>query len=329
MRSRSKRGFALFNCVLAAAFALSASVAWPQTYPSKPIRVIVPWPPGGTTDILGRLVAAEFYKAWGQQTFVDNRAGASGTIGADLLAKSPPDGHTIGIVISTVVVNPSLYGKVPYDALKDFVPTAFIAYVTDYVVVHPSLPAKDLKQLVALMKARPGEINFGSAGSGTSTHLAGEAFKLAAGVKINHIPYKGGFPALTDLVGGQLHMMFGNAGSTLPFIRSGKLRVLAVTSAKRVPPLPDTPTVAESGYPGFEVNEWYAMITPAGTPRPIVDKLNAEIARIINQPDLRQRMVNDIGADPVIMKPDEFATFYKTEFDKWAKVIKQAGLKIE
>jgi tripartite-type tricarboxylate transporter receptor subunit TctC len=321
--------FNFARCLFAALLVFNAAIAWPQAYPSKPIRVIVPWPPGGTTDILGRLVAAEFFKAWGQQTFVDNRGGASGTIGADLLAKSPPDGHTIGVVISTVVVNPSLYGKVPYDALKDFAPTAFIAYVTDYVVVHPALPAKDLKQLVALMKARPGEINFASAGSGTSTHLAGEAFKLAAGVKINHIPYKGGFPALTDLVGGQVHMMFGNAGSTLPFIRAGKLRVLAVTSAKRVPPLPDTPTVAESGYPGFEVNEWYAMIAPAGTPKPIVDKLNAEIARMINQPDIHQRMVNDIGADPVVMKPDEFAAFYRAEFDKWAKVIKQAGLKIE
>ncbi len=300
-----------------------------QNYPSKAIRMIVPWPPGGATDILGRMVAQEMSKTWGQQVIVDNRGGASAIIGTDLLAKSAPDGYTIGWIISTHVVNPSLYGKVPYDPIKDFIPITLVAYVTDFVSVHPSVPAKNLKELVALMKAKPGQINFASAGSGTSTHLAGELFKITAGVSINHIPYKGGGPALSDLVGGQVQMMFGNATSILPFIRGGKTRALAVTSIKRSPALPDVPTVAESGYPGFEVNEWYGIAAPASTPRPIIDKLNAEIVRFITAPAVRDRLATQMGADVAAMPPDEFARFVKSEFEKWTKVIKQGNLRAE
>jgi tripartite-type tricarboxylate transporter receptor subunit TctC len=300
-----------------------------QNYPSKTVRMIVPWPPGGTTDILGRMISQELTKTWGHQVIVDNRAGASAIIGTDLLAKSPPDGYTIGMLISTHVVNPSLYGKVPFDPLKDFIPITLVANVTDFVSVNPSLPVKNLKELVALMKAKPGQIAFASSGSGTSTHLAGELFKLTAGVNINHIPYKGGSPAITDLVGGQVQMMFGNATSILPFIRSGKVRAVAVTSIKRSPALPQVPTVAESGYPGFEVNEWYGVAAPAGTPRPIIDKLHAEILRYITSPEVRDRLVNQMGADVVGMPPDEYARFMKTEYEKWTKVVKQGNLKAE
>ena len=300
-----------------------------QSYPSKSIRMIVPWPPGGATDIFGRMLAQEMSKNWGQQVIVDNRGGASGIIGTDLLAKSPPDGYTIGWIISTHAVNPSLFGKVPFDPIKDFIPVTLVTYVTDFVSVHPSVPAKNLKELVALMKAKPGQINFASSGSGTSTHLAGELFKLTAGVSINHIPYKGGGPALTDLVGGQVQMMFGNATSILPFIRSGKVRALAVTSIKRNPALPDVPTVAESGYPGFEVNEWYGVAAPAGTPRPIIDKLNAEIVRFITTKETSEKLLNQMGAVVAAMPPDEFARFVKSEYDKWTKVVKQGKLKAD
>ena len=300
-----------------------------QDYPNKPIRMIVPWPPGGATDILGRLVAQEMFKNWGQSVIVENRGGASGIIGTELLAKSPPDGYTIGWIISTHVVNPSLYGKVPWDPIRDFTPVALVVFVTDFVSVHPTVPANNLKELVALMKAKPGEIAFGSSGAGTSTHLAGELFKQVAGVNINHIPYKGGGPVLNDLAGGHIPLMFGNATSILPFIRSGKVRALAVTSLERNPALPDVPTVAESGYPGFEVNEWYGIAVPAGTPQPIVDKLNAEITRIITSPEIKDRLISQMGATVVPMRPDEFARFVKDELAKWEKVVTEGKLKID
>ncbi len=305
------------------------NVALAQGYPNKPIRMIVPWPPGGATDILGRMVALELSKTWGQPVVVDNRGGASAILGTDLLAKSPPDGYTIGWIISTHVVNPSLYGKVPYDPINDFIPVTLVAHVTNFLSVHPSLPVNNLKELVALLKAKPGQIAFASSGSGTSVHLSGELFKQVAGVSINHIPYKGGGPALIDLAGGHVPLMFGNATSILPFIRSGKVRALAVTSIKRSPALPDVPTVAESGYPGFEVNEWYGIAVPAGTPRPIVDKLNAEITRIITTPEIKDRLVNQMGADVAAMPPDEFAKFVKAEFAKWTKVVTEGKLKAD
>lgn len=318
---------ALIASTIANAQTLAANPA--PNYPSKLVRVVVPWPPGGTTDILGRMVAQELSKVWGQQVLVDNRGGASGIIGTDQIAKSAPDGYTIGWIISTHVVNPSLYGKVPFDPINDFIPITMVAYVTDFVSVNPSVPAASLKELVALMKAKPGQINFASSGSGTSTHLAGELFKLTAGVNINHIPYKGGGPALADLVGGQVQLMFGNATSILPFIRSGKVKALAVTSIKRSSALPNVPTVAESGYPGFEVNEWYGMAAPAGTPRPIIDKLNGEIVRYVTKPEIRDRLATQMGADVAAMPPNEFASFVKAEFEKWTKVVKQANLRAD
>jgi tripartite-type tricarboxylate transporter receptor subunit TctC len=318
------------NIAFLCCMALAATGAGAQApnYPNRPIRIVVPWPPGGTTDILGRMVAQELTRAWGQQVIVDNRPGASGILGTELVAKAPPDGYTIGMIISTHVVSPSLYGKVPFDPIKDFAPITQMAFVTDFVCVNLSLPANNLKELVALMKARPGQINFASSGNGTSTHLAGELFKLTAGVDITHIPYKGGAPAIADLVGGQVQMMFGNATSILPFIRGNRVRVLGVTSAQRAPALPNVPTVAESGYPDFEVNEWYGVTAPAGTPRDIVEKLQAEIARFIKQPETRERLLQ-MGADVVASTPDEFSALIKADFEKWSRVVKQAGLKAD
>jgi tripartite-type tricarboxylate transporter receptor subunit TctC len=320
-----------FAGLLLAAVALSSGepLAQAQQYPNKPIRMIVPFPPGGATDILARMVAAELAKNWGQRVLVDNRAGASGMVGTELLSKAAPDGYTIGWIISSHLVMPMMMSKVAFDPIKDFVPITLVAFVPDVVCVHPSVPVKNVQELVALMRSKPGQINFASAGSGTSTHLAGELFQITAGVRINHVPYKGGGPAITDLAGGQVHMMFGNATSILPFIRSGRVRALAVTSSERSPALPEVPTVAESGYPKFEVNEWYGVAAPAGTPRWIIDKLNAEIAHFITRPATRDRLTNQLGADVVAVNSDKFALFLKSESEKFAKLIKTANLRLD
>src|SRR4029453_1006317 len=253
--------------------------------PPKPVRVVVPFPAGGTTDILARAAAQKLSETWGQQAIVDNRPGAGGNIGAELVAKSAPDGYTLLMgTVGTHAINASLYPKMPYDHVKDFAPVILVAGVPNVLVVHPSLPVNSVQELIAYAKANPGKLNFASSGNGTSIHLSGELFKVMTGVQMTHVPYKGSAPALQDLIGGQVQLMFDNLPPSPPQIKAGKLRALGVTSAARAPALPDLPTIAESGLPGFEASSWFGVLVPAGTPPSIVTKLNAEIAKWLPAP---------------------------------------------
>jgi tripartite-type tricarboxylate transporter receptor subunit TctC len=312
--------------ICAVALAL-AGAAGAQTYPTKPIRFIAPFAAGGALDTLTRTIAIRMQENWGQPVVVENRTGAGGNIGADLVAKAAPDGYTLVMgTIATHAINVSLYEKMPYDAVKDFAPVTLAASINNSLSVHPSVPAKNVPELVAYAKANPGKLTFGSAGSGTSQHLAGELFKTMAGVDMVHIPYKGGAPAMIDLLAGQISMTFGDIPTALPHIRAGKLRSIAVTAAKRSPLLPDVPTIAEQGLPGFDVSAWFGVFTTAGTPRPVVNQLNVEIVRILNLPDVREKLMG-IGMEPVTNSPDEFAAFVRSEIAKWAQVVKASGAK--
>ena len=276
---------------LAALMACVAPAAFAQAYPNHSIRLVVPFPAGGTTDILARDVAKRLTDTLGQPVVVDNRPGAAGNIGADLVAKAAPDGYTLLMgTVGTHAINSSLYAKMPYDHVKDFVPVVLVAGVPNVLVVNPSVPVNSVADLIKLAKAKPGSINFASSGSGTSIHLSGELFKTMAGVDITHVPYKGSSPALADLMGGQVQIMFDNLPSSLALIRSGKLRAVAVTSLKRAPALPDVPTVAESGLPGFEASSWFGILAPAGTPAPIVAKLNAEVNKWLQSPEAKEQL---------------------------------------
>jgi tripartite-type tricarboxylate transporter receptor subunit TctC len=300
-----------------------------QSYPSKPIRMIVPFPAGGATDIVARLVAQKFSEAWGHQVIVDNRGGAGGTIGSDLAAKSPADGYTMIVATSsTHSIAQSLYAKLPYDSVKDFAPVTLLATATILLAAHPSVPAKNVKELIALAKAHPNQLSFASSGNGGISHLVGELFKAQAGVQMLHVPYKGDTPALIDLVSGQVSLEFGTAVSFLPYVKSGKLKALAVTNPKRSPVVPDVPTVAESGLPGFEALQWFGILVPAGTPKEIVARLNAESVKIMRQPDIKDRMTA-LGADVVANTSDEFAAFQRAEIVKWAKVVKDSGARVD
>jgi len=311
------------------AFAMSATVAGAQTWPSKPVKWVVPFAPGGTTDILARTVAEKLQAALGQPVVVENKPGAGGAVGAEFTAKAAPDGYTImGGTISTHAINASLYAKLPYDPVKDFAPITLIARVPNMLVVYPGVPAKDVKELIALMKANPGKYSFASSGNGTSQHLSGELFKSMAGVDMQHIPYKGSPPALQDVVGGQVTMTFDNITTAWPLAKAGKLRALAVTTAKRSSVAPDVPTLAESGLPGFEVGSWQGVFAPAGTPPEIVKRLNVEIVRILNLPDVREKLGN-LGAEIVADSPEEFAALVKGEVVKWADVVKKSGAKVD
>jgi len=319
----------LHRWVLGLVLALVAALAAAQTYPTKPIRLVVPFPPGGATDILARDVAQKLTEAWGQSVIVDNRPGAGGNIGSELVAKSAPDGYTLEMgTVGTHAINASLYAKMPYDHVKDFTPVILVAGVPNVLVVNPSLPANSVAELIAYAKANPGKLNFASSGNGTSIHLSGELFKVMAGVQITHIPYKGSAPALQDLVGGQVQMMFDNLPPSLPQIKAGKLRALAVTSAARASALPDVPTLAESGLPGFEASSWFGILAPAGTPAPIVAKLNAEIARYLATPEAKEKLAKQ-GANAAGGTPDDFAKHIAAETAKWAKVVKDSGAKID
>jgi tripartite-type tricarboxylate transporter receptor subunit TctC len=291
--------------------------------------MIVPFPAGGATDIVGRLVAQKLSESWGHQVIVDNRGGAGGTIGSEVAAKSPPDGYTILIgTSSTHAVAPSLYSKLGYDPVRDFAPVTLIANATILLVVHPSVPAKDVRQLIALAKRQPNALSFASSGNGGISHLVGEHFKSVAGIEMLHVPYKGDTPALIDLASGQVHLMFGTAVSFLPYVKSRRLNALAVTNPKRSPIVPDVPTVAESGLAGFEALQWFGVLAPAGTPRELVTRLNGDIIKTLRLPDVRERMAA-LGAEVVGSSPEQFASFQKADAAKWAKVVKESGAKID
>ena len=319
----------LHRFAFAVVLALVATLACAQTYPTKPIRLVVPFPPGGATDILARDVAQKLTEAWGQSVIVDNRPGAGGNIGSELVAKAAPDGYTIEMgTVGTHAINASLYAKMPYDHVKDFTPVILVAGVPNVLVVNPSVPANSVAEIIAYAKANPGKLNFASSGNGTSIHLSGELFKVMAGVQITHIPYKGSTPALQDLLAGQVQMMFDNLPPSLPQIKAGKLRALAVTSATRAPALPDVPTLAESGLPGFEASSWFGILAPAGTPAPIVAKLNGEIAKWLATPEAKEKLAKQ-GANAAGGSPDDFAKHIAAETAKWAKVVKDSGAKID
>jgi tripartite-type tricarboxylate transporter receptor subunit TctC len=300
-----------------------------QTYPDKPIRLVVPFPAGGTTDILARAVGQKLGEHLGQQVVVDNKPGAGGNIGSDIVAKSAPDGYTLVMgTVGTHAINASLYKKMPYDHIKDFVPVSLVALVPNILVVHPSVPANSVKELIAYAKANPGKLNFASSGNGTSIHLSGELFKTTAGVEMTHVPYKGSAPAVTDLLGGQVQLMFDNMPSALPHVKAGKLKALGVTTAKRFPAAPDIPAIAEAGVPGYEASSWFGVLAPAGTPKEIVNKLSSEIAKILQTPEIKERLLSQ-GAEPVGNTPDQFAAFIKAETAKWAKVVKESGATVD
>lgn len=300
-----------------------------EVYPNKPIRIVAPFPPGGPVDILSRTIGNKLSQSLGQAVIVENRAGAAGNIGSDVVAKSAPDGYTLLMgFVGTHAINPSLYSKMPYDNLKDFEPVSLVAEVTIALVVNPSVPATSINELIALARSRPGELTFGSPGNGTPQHLAGELFNSIAGVKMRHIPYKGAVPALTDLLGGQISMIFSSMPPALPHLKSGKLRALGVTSSTRSPVTPELPTIAESGLKGYEVKNWYGIFAPRGTPKEIVAMLNAEIVKILNMPDVKQSLSIQ-GAEPSTSSPQQFATFVKEETEKWAKIVKYSEVKVD
>lgn len=314
--------------VSALLLAVSAGAALSQQYPTKPIRHIVGFPPGGSTDLVARLVASKLTEALGQQVVVDNRAGAGGTIAATIVATAAPDGYTLYHAGITMAINPALRKNLPYDVLKDFAPITLLVKMPTVLLVHPSLPVKSIADFVAYAKAAPGKISYGSSGAGAAPHLAMELFRKQTGINVVHIPYKGSAPAITDLMGGQISAMFDNLPATLPQIRSGKVRALAVGTTRRSPQLPEVPTISETVLPGFEVPVWYGMFTQAAVPRPIVDKLNATVVKILGMPDVQRRLA-EIGVDPAPMTSAEFGAFLKSETVKWAAAVKDAGMTAE
>ena len=317
--------------ILACTLAAGASMpAWPQAgYPNRPVKIIVAFPPGQATDQTARALAQKMSETLGQQFFIENRPGAASIIGSEAAAKAPNDGYTLFMGSSgSLAVNPGMYAKLPYDAARDFTPIAQAMKVPFFIVVRNDFPATTVKDLVAYLKANPDRVNFGSAGSGASNHLSTELFKSVAGVSMIHVPYKGSPPAVTDLLGGQIGLMFETGPLVLPHVKSGRLKFLAVGSTQRSSALPELPTIAESGYPGFETVGWAGLLAPAGTPREIISKLNAEAVRILGQPELKERFVA-MGAELVSGTPEEFGAYIKSETAKWGKVIRDSGAKAE
>jgi tripartite-type tricarboxylate transporter receptor subunit TctC len=314
---------AVMLCAQATSVAQTAS-----SFPNQPIRMVVPYPPGGPTDITARVVAAEMSKTIGQNIVIDNRPGASGMIGSEMVTKSTPDGYTLLANASIHVINPSVYPDMRFDAIKDFVPITQLAQVPLVLVVPANSPIKSVKDLVEYAKANPGKVNFGSAGSASAQHLAGESFKIAAGIQMQHIPYKGSAPALTDLAGGQLQLMFDSMPSATPMINSGKLRAIAVTTTTRAKARPDLPTIAESGFPGFDISTWYAYWAPKGTPADVVEKLAASAAQALKNPEVIAKY-EAMGAEPVGSTPAQFAAYVESEAKKWSDIVKKSGAKLD
>jgi tripartite-type tricarboxylate transporter receptor subunit TctC len=313
--------------VLLFAAALSPSAAAQTVYPAKTVRIIVPFPPGSGADITTRLVAPKLGETLGQQFIVDNRAGAAGNIGAEVAARSPADGYTLLTAPASSAISQTLYPKLSYDLVKDFEPIALMAGVPFMLVVHPSLPAKTVKDLVALAKAKPGQLTYGSTGNGSSPHLTTEMLKLQTGIDIVHVPYKGTPPAVTDLLSGNITFMFANSLSVLPHVHTQRLRALGVTSAKRSASTPNLPTVAES-YPGFESGTWFALLAPAGTPREVIARINGAVAKVVQMPDVREKIVAQ-GGEPLSGTPQQVGAYIRAEVAKWGKVVRASGAKVE
>jgi len=317
------------RAALALFCALLSTVVLAQGYPSKPIRLIVAFPPGGSTDIIARIVGQKLGERLGQQVVIDNRGGAGGTIGTEIAARATPDGYTLTMGTTTThVIAAGVYSKLKYDPLKDFAPLTLVASTPYLLVVNLDVKANTLKEFIALVKSQPGKLNFASAGSGTTTHLAMEMLKTAAGMDIVHVPYNGNAPANTATLGGQVQALFGSMPAVLTQAKAGRLRPLAVGTAKRSPSLPDVPTVAESGYPGFEVSLWLGFFAPAGTPQPILNRLHAELVKIAQSPEMKEQFERN-GAESVTNTPAEFSKLVRTETDKYVKIIKAAGIKVE
>jgi tripartite-type tricarboxylate transporter receptor subunit TctC len=306
----------------------AAGAVWGQAYPSKPVRVLIPWPAGGSNDVVGRIVLNEVSKQLGQQFVVDNRGGAAGTLGAELVAKSPPDGYTIMVHSTTHVGNPSLYKKLPYDTLKDFAGVGLLAAQPGALTVHPALPVKTVKEFIALARARPGQIFYSSSGNGSAPHLSMALFTQMAGINLVHVPYKGGAPQVTALVSGETQSSLATISTVLVHINSGRLRALGVSGAKPSPTLPGVPTIAESGVPGYEMSPWIGVFVPAGTPREIINRLNAEINKALKTPEVSQSLANQ-ALDAWSSTPEEFDLRLKADYEKYAKLIAATGAKVE
>ncbi len=331
MRTRPLRHRSLAAVVFALAVAASCApaIAAAQTYPSKPIRLVVPFPPGGSLDVVARAIGQKLTEAWGQPVVIDNRPGAGGNIGADLVAKSAPDGYTIlEGALSTHAVNVSLYSKMPYDPVRDFAPITLVAITPNVLVLNPSFPVNSVPELVAYAKTHPGALSFGSGSNGSAGHLAGELFKTEAGVAMVHVPYKGGAPALQALLAGDTQLMFDNLANSTPQLKAGKLKALAVTTAKRSALAPELPTLAETGLPGFDIYTWWGFMAPAGTPKEIIAKWNAEVTRILGTPEMKAFFAQQ-GAEPAPTTPEQFAALIKSEIPKYAKIVKDSGAKVD
>jgi tripartite-type tricarboxylate transporter receptor subunit TctC len=311
--------------VLAAALATSAS-GWAQSYPNRPVRLVVPFPAGGPADALGRVIADQLNKMWGQPVIIENRGGAGGNLGAEVVARAAPDGYTLLLNASSHVINASLYEKLPYDPIKDFTPVSEVASYMLVLVVHPSAQATSVKEFVALARSKQDGLSVANAGLGTPTHLAAVLFAQAAGVNLVHVPYRGAAPASTDLIAGQVPAMFNNPVNAVPQVRSNNLRALAVTGAKRLSLLPDLPTIAESGYPGFETRTWYGLFGPAGLPADVVRKLHADTEKVLRIPEIANNLIAQ-GWDIAVSPPDQFSVVLQSEFDRWSAVVKRAGIK--
>jgi len=317
--------YLIYLFILCSAAALPAAA---QTYPVKPVRVIVPFAPGGSTDVVFRILAPRLTESLGQPLLVDNRPGGGATIGMDLVAKSAPDGYTLGVANISFGANPSLLAKLPYDTARDFAPVTLVSIVTMVLAVHPSVPPRSVKQFLALAKAKPDGMNYASAGNASATHLAFERFKHASGAKVLHVPYKGGGPAVVSVVSGETMTLFATIPSAIQHFQSGRLVPLGVSSAKRNPALPNLPTISEAGVPGYEAIEWQGVVVPAGTPGPVVGRLHQAFAKVVTMPEMKERLAA-MGSDAAGSTPDELAAFIRSELAGWAKVIKESGIRIE
>ena len=300
-----------------------------QTFPARPVRIVVPFPPGGTSDILARSIGQKLSEEWGQPVLTDNRPGAAGNIASENVAKSKPDGYTLYInTVGTHAINPAIYAKLPFDPINDFTPITNLVNLPSVLLVHPSVPVKNVKELIALAKKRPGELQYSSAGSGAQPHLTAEMFKTMAGVNLLHVPYKGAGPQMIGILSGEVALTFATAPSGVPYVKNRQLRALGVTSANRIPALPDVPTIAEGGVPGYEAVGWNGLLAPAALPAPLLDKIRDAVVKIVRLPEINARLI-DLGAEPALSTPAEFAALIKSEIVKWAKVVKESGAKLD